>query len=865
MLEEGFAYDSLIDVAPTNPAAASLGKLRVAPGDPDNSSLWHKITADLVDGEGGPMPFGSEGLATLSPDLADLIRKWILAGAPEDGIVAGTGDGDFDPTGDQPTIDPLAPPAPGQGYQVKVELFDLNGQSELEGCVFVQLPNEEEIFVSGYEISQRPGSHHFIVYQYDGEACDHDDDGDGTPNCLDPDSAEAFPPEFVEDVGCNDEGPADRFRKGLIAGTQIPHDVVIYPEGIALKLKPRQGLLLNSHYINYYGETQGEVDVNFYTIPASEVKYAAVNLFDVIANSFIDVPPFSTGQASWGWSPSTRVALPGITSHMHKRGTQFTIDHYADDGSSKNPAKGPMVPEGDRHLYVSLDYADPENIGFNTPLIIEPGERLVYTCSYDNGVDRPVRMGCEEEAGEAPGTPLQPAQACSENADCAGFGTEKCVPANIVFGFTSDDEMCIMPGVYYEIMQEDDGTTSLFSTTQATDSVDNAPTSGVDANFTPSLSGDGTRMAFAASTDPVGDNADGSVEIFTSNLSTSPPTAVQITNSTAASRGSAFPVLSNDGSIVVFTSNDDLVGSNADGNVEIFAANFDGTNLRQLTNTSSGVNGPFVDTSGLVNVLGLAISPHGSVVSFVSNAPIGSEDGSSQEVLTIHSDGINLQQITDGTVANDVAPTLSMIGVSMSGDASLITFASTGNYTGNNGLGLSQIYTINADGTNLQQLTSFGQVKCPEGHGNLCINVFATPTMSNDGGRIGYLQTLINVDNQAAPEFLNSEPFIMNADGTGLRQLYSAPVVTQNCSPADLSQDGSRASFICYASVRMKVGCISTVPRVTDSKTSWTHSQAAGQALPLRSIMRGPRSRLKRFPILPVKMVTEILKFFWPA
>ena len=265
-------------------------------------------------------------------------------------------------------------------------------------------------------------------------------------------------------------------------------------------------------------------------------------------------------------------------------------------------------------------------------------------------------------------------------------------------------------------------------------------------------------------------------------------------------RGSAFPVLSNDGSTVVFTSNADLTGGNADGNVEIFAANFDGTNLRQLTDTSSGVNGPFVDSSGLVNVLGLAVSADGSIVSFVSNAPIGSEDGTSQEVFTIHSDGTNLQQITDGTVANAVAPTLSIIGVSMSGDASLITFASTGNYNGNNSLGLSQIYTINSDGTNLQQLTGFGQVQCPEGHGSLCISVFATPTMSNDGGRIGYLRTLINIDNQAVPEFLNSEPFIINSDGTGLRQLYSTPAVTQNCSPASLSQDGSRATFICYDS-----------------------------------------------------------------
>jgi hypothetical protein len=81
---------------------------------------------------------------------------------------------------------------------------------------------------------------------------------------------------------------------------------------------------------------------------------------------------------------------------------------------------------------------------------------------------RPVKMGCEETAGVAPGksifelivegkfdlsgrsTQTGAARRCASDADCAGFGTGKCVPANLVFGFTSDDDMCIMPGGYYD-------------------------------------------------------------------------------------------------------------------------------------------------------------------------------------------------------------------------------------------------------------------------------------------------------------------------------------------------------------------------------------------------------------------------------
>ncbi len=256
---------------------------------------------------------------------------------------------------------------------MSIPAFSIGDAAELEGCQFVRLPNTDQIYVSGYDISMRPGSHHFIVYPYNGDACERDDDGDGTPNCVDQDSGEAFPPEFVEDVGCTDEGPDDSFRKALIAGAAVPTVQVAYQDGIALKLQPRQGLLLNVHYINYYGDTEGEVLVNFYIVPADQVEHEAKNLFDVVANSLIDVPPFSTKTVGWNWSPSTRVALIGLTSHMHRRGTLFTIDYVGDDGSDKNPADEPVDPEGNRHLYVNTDYADPGQLSFDPALILEPG------------------------------------------------------------------------------------------------------------------------------------------------------------------------------------------------------------------------------------------------------------------------------------------------------------------------------------------------------------------------------------------------------------------------------------------------------------------------------------------------------------
>ena len=790
-LEEGSAYANLINVAPTNAAANSSGKLRVAPNDLDNSFLMKKLLAMLEPGEGEPMPLGSAGLISLRPDQVDLVGDWILAGAPEVGTVQGAGDGGGGFTANQPTVDPLPVPAPGQGYQVSVPAFPLGDAPEIEGCVFVQLPNEEEIYVSGYEIAMRPGSHHFIVYQYNGEACDADDDNDGVPNCLDQDSADAFPPQFVEDVGCNDQGPEDRFRKALIAGSDAPTNQVTYPAGVALKLQPRQGLLLNAHYINFYSDTQGEVYVNLYTVPADQVQYEAKNLFDVVANSFIDVPPFTTKATEWSWSPSSRIALLGLTSHMHKRGTLFTIDHFADDGTNLNPVDGPKDPDGNTHLYVNQDYVDPADLGFDPPLILEPGDRLVYTCHHDNGVNRSIKLGCEETPGVAPGVPLGAAQACSVDDDCLGFGTEKCVPANLVFGFTSNDEMCIMPGLYYELEAEQTGDTAAFSIAQLTDTV------SAD-NFSPSLSGDGTRLAFGSSADLVGSNADGSAEVFSADLSTTPPTIVQLTNGAEVTASSVFPVLSDDGTTIVFTSNGDPLGTNTDGNVEVFGVDFDGSNLRQLTQTTSGTSGPFFGATGtgLTNTLGLAISGDGSKVVIVSNAPLGTHNGSSQEVFVVNSDGTNLQQLTTGTTTID--PTNDAIsGVSIREDGAIVAFASTANYTGGNPFFSPQIFTVESDGANLQQITTLNQISCPENSGTTCIASSVAPVFSDDGSRIGYLRLAINTDNILAPELLNVLPFIMNEDGTGVRQLFTSASPTFNCTPPTLSQDGSRAAFSC--------------------------------------------------------------------
>jgi hypothetical protein len=66
------------------PASEVCGGTLVAPGEPDRSYLWHKLT-DTKPCEGQPMPRPFEIVrpAPLSADELATLRAWIAAGAPE--------------------------------------------------------------------------------------------------------------------------------------------------------------------------------------------------------------------------------------------------------------------------------------------------------------------------------------------------------------------------------------------------------------------------------------------------------------------------------------------------------------------------------------------------------------------------------------------------------------------------------------------------------------------------------------------------------------------------------------------------------------------------------------------------------------
>jgi hypothetical protein len=84
----GEAYANLVDVQPDNVTARLAGKLRVDPGNPENSFILDKLRGTLTMDEGERMP---RGLPQIPAREIALIESWIAAGAPAAGFVDGPG------------------------------------------------------------------------------------------------------------------------------------------------------------------------------------------------------------------------------------------------------------------------------------------------------------------------------------------------------------------------------------------------------------------------------------------------------------------------------------------------------------------------------------------------------------------------------------------------------------------------------------------------------------------------------------------------------------------------------------------------------------------------------------------------------
>jgi Periplasmic component of the Tol biopolymer transport system len=177
-------------------------------------------------------------------------------------------------------------------------------------------------------------------------------------------------------------------------------------------------------------------------------------------------------------------------------------------------------------------------------------------------------------------------------------------------------------------------------------------------NLNPSLSGDGRHVAFESSADLAANGGTNSFRAFRAALATEPATFTQLGPTRAIS-----PAISQDGSIIAYASKENPLGTNPDGNSEIFL--YSSGQLRQITNTLPGdielrhVNGNFQPS----------LTDNGTIIAFSSNRQLtGQNADENLEIFLFHTATENFEQLTN---------TIGMNGATdakISGDGSRIAF-----------------------------------------------------------------------------------------------------------------------------------------------------------------------------------------------
>ncbi|MFN8644961.1 MAG: DUF4215 domain-containing protein, partial [Candidatus Binatia bacterium] len=400
-LRAGNAYASLVDVA----SDTVLGARRVDPGSKDTSLLWINLAARTLPGQvKAPLRGMPIGGAPLSEDELDALGIWIeTGGAARDANLPAAANllAACVPEPHPVKIEPLPPPAPGEGVQMKMPAYTLNAKSETEVCFTTyydftgQIPAEllspdgKTFRYKSIEIRQDPLSHHLIVDTYrgtepanspkwgpyscrggekEGQACDPLD----LAFCGGGQCATTPDPTTIACIGFGPVEGLGTLGNGGFAFAQETTAHFRFPQAVYDELPVKGNILWNSHAFNLTRQAGTlEAWVNIYFPKADEQDVAQAQIFDVSEifwnENFppfpqVELPPFTAKEYCnlHEFGPSTTrfggsLLTAGETAHvfelsghMHRHGKRFQIYRGAftcAGGPNRGEACNPAAPE----------------------------------------------------------------------------------------------------------------------------------------------------------------------------------------------------------------------------------------------------------------------------------------------------------------------------------------------------------------------------------------------------------------------------------------------------------------------------------------------------------------------------------------
>ena len=382
-------YTSLIDISPTNAAAAAKGHKLIDPGYPHRSYLLRLFNNGL-DAQNDVDPAESSAahdtLAPLAVEDVELIRQWVLHGAPDtsevvDVQVISRFYNGFGMVGiSQPT-----PPDPADGFQIHLGPIFLDTLDEREYFKKHKVFNSEDKDVTRMDGFLNGQSHHFALYKY-------------YPNA---DTNEFF----TEGLRLVDEilDAAGLFYNAEVIAQWQYNRSIDLPAGTAFYWEQNSVLDFNYHLLNGSQDSvlAAEVYINVYYQPHDNSMQEMLSLpvfYGGDDPSGLTINP--TGQDSTfvmsQFYPDTNEIwnIWILQSHTHQYGVDYDIFLRNSDGT-----KGQQVYEGDFNTDYTFnqgfyEWQHPAVHEFDPLLAVDmENDGLIHEATYNNFSGNIVNFG----------------------------------------------------------------------------------------------------------------------------------------------------------------------------------------------------------------------------------------------------------------------------------------------------------------------------------------------------------------------------------------------------------------------------------------------------------------------------------------
>lgn len=180
-------------------------------------------------------------------------------------------------------------------------------------------------------------------------------------------------------------------------------NMMILPEGVAVKLKSGQHWTFDTHWVNTSGNyINVNAALNLGFIPAEEVEqWASSFQLDV---GTLDIPAGEALSIPFDCSFPEDLTVLSILGHMHGYGTHYSVDHLKEDGSIESVYDLVWDPKyRDEGQVLTFGEGD---------LVVKNTEALRTTCSWNNTTDESLGFPDEMCTTVGVGYPLEEPFAC---------------------------------------------------------------------------------------------------------------------------------------------------------------------------------------------------------------------------------------------------------------------------------------------------------------------------------------------------------------------------------------------------------------------------------------------------------------------